>query len=78
MRFFLMLPPNTFLSTTATNLNPNNILEGNEDATEKYIKYLDSLWNSYRSGKIVIIHNEDASEQAASLPPALQEFPPPP
>ncbi len=42
-------------------LNPNNILEGNEGATEKYIKYLDSLWNSYRSGKKVIIHNEDAS-----------------
>lgn len=42
-------------------LNPNNILEGNEGATEKYIKYLDSLWNSYRSGKKVIVHNEDAS-----------------
>lgn len=41
-------------------LNKKNILEGNEGAIEKYMKYLDCLWNFQRFDKKVIIHNEDA------------------
>lgn len=41
-------------------LNKKNILEGNEGAIEKYMKYLDCLWNFQCLAKKVIIHNEDA------------------
>ncbi|MCI8363911.1 MAG: hypothetical protein HFG34_03030 [Eubacterium sp.] len=41
-------------------LNPNNLIENNENAICKYRNYLDCLWNTYRSAQKVIIHNEDA------------------
>lgn len=49
-----------YCHTSRGGLNKNNLIEYNADASEEHINYLDCLWNSYRSTKKVIIHNEDA------------------
>lgn len=41
-------------------LNKKSLIDYNANASEKYINYLDCLWNSYSSAQQVIIHNDNA------------------
>lgn len=49
-----------YCNTSRGGLNKMNLVENNEDATAKYKKYLDCLWNSPQTLKDIKVYNEDA------------------